>query len=120
MSQTRTAKSREEPQETQGESRSKEKGSRESCELGRLMPSPRPGESHEGVLESHNGLSPSQEARRKTQWSLVSREKLMPSPEPRGSHEGAITSRQRLSYKSRSKEKTQLSRESREKAQVES
>ena len=84
------------------------------------MPSPKPGESHEGVLESHNGLSPSQEARKETQWSLGNRERLMPSPEPRGSHEGAVTSHQRLSYKSGSKEKTQLSRKSREETQVES
>ena len=38
------------------------------------MPSPGSRESHEGVLENHNGLSPSPEARRKTQGSLVSRE----------------------------------------------
>ena len=35
----------------------------------RLTPSPRPEESHEEILESHNRLSPSQEARRKTQQS---------------------------------------------------
>ena len=45
----------------------KEEDSAELESRERLMSSPRPGESHEGVLESHNGLSPSQEARSETQ-----------------------------------------------------
>jgi hypothetical protein len=51
----RATKSPREPQETQWESRSKEKdsGSESLVSRERLMPSPRPEESHEGVLESH-------------------------------------------------------------------
>ena len=61
------------------------------------MLSPRPEESHEGVLESHKRLSPSREARRTTQRSLVSRERLMPSPEPGESHEGVLGNHNGLS-----------------------
>jgi hypothetical protein len=92
---------------TQYESRSKEKDSVESGEPGRLMPSPRPEESHEGVLESHRRLSPSQEARRKTQWSPVSRERLMPSPRPGESHEGVLESHNGLSPSQEAGRKTQ-------------
>ena len=72
-----------------------------------LMPSPEPGESHEGVLENHNGFSPSQEARRKTQWSLVSWERLRPSPGSGGSHEGVLESHNGLSPSQETRRKTQ-------------
>jgi len=71
------------------------------------MPSPKPGESHEGVLGNHNGLSPSQEARGKDSAELESRERLMPSPKPEGNHEGVLGSRNGLSPSQGARSKTQ-------------
>ena len=78
------------------------------------MPSPGSRESHEGVLENHNGLSPSPEARRETQGSLVSRERLMPSPGSRESHEGVLENHNGLSPSPEARRKTQGSLVSRE------
>ena len=68
------------------------------------MSSPRPEGSHEGVLGSYDGLSPSQEARSKTQWSLESRERLTSSPKPAKSYEGVLGSHEGLSPSQGSKE----------------
>ena len=60
-----------------GSVRVKEQGARLSRSLEsweRLKSSPRPEGSHEGVLESHDGLSPSRKARGKTQRSGRARE----------------------------------------------
>jgi hypothetical protein len=76
------------------------------------MPSPRPEKSHEGVLESHKRLSPSQEARGKTQLSLVSRERLMPSLRSEKSLERVLASHKRLNPSPEVREETHLSLES--------
>ena len=56
------------------------------------MPSPRPGESHEGVLEEPPRAQSESRSKEEGSAELEGRERLMPSPGPGESHEGALGS----------------------------
>ena len=62
-------------------------GSRE-----RLTSSPRSAKSYEGVLESHDGLSPSQGSEEEDSAEPGSQERLMPSPRTKENQGGVLAS----------------------------
>ena len=82
------------------------------------MLSPRPKKSHEGVLKSHKRLSPSQEARGKTQISLVGQERVMLSLRLEKSLKRVLASHKRLNPSPAGREENHMSLESWGKTQL--